>query len=359
MKFIHIGCWNYNSEQDNTKDVLISLNDYVSSNFGRYDFIVIAGDNYYPNIERYNTNTLKWIDVEQMLSNFKLFPENVEKYLLFGNNDINDKTVIDKDNKDKIVKIFKNDTGFNSYKNLTENIDQEKSCRLVDIEMLYTKGTKFRVYNGVMFRISGSNLVIMIDTSIYDKEIDNESVQCYKRILNTDYNEELSLEDLINDQNKAIMELIEQNVNKCSNLVIIGHHPICGMIICNERDTLQTNDKLICLFRNICCMIKKNDCYINISYLCSHIHSYENLEINIDNYLISQYICGCGGAELDKVNTSFENKEDNNYEVIIRHKDIYIKIKSIINKTFGYLVVDLPDGKEKINVDFIQVKKIE
>lgn len=359
MKFIHIGCWNYDSEKLNVKDVLKSLNDYVSNNFEKYDFIVIAGDNYYPNIEKYNTNTIKWIDIEKMLLNFNLFPENVEKYLLFGNNDINDKTIIDKDNRDKIVKIFKNDTGYDSYKNLTENIDQEKSCRLIDIEMLYTKGKKFRTYNGVMFRISGSNLVIMIDTSIYDKDIDNESVQCYKRILNSDYNEELSLQDLINDQNKAIMELLQQNINRCVNLIIIGHHPICGMITCNKKDVLQTNDKLICLFRDICSIIKQNDCYINISYLCSHIHTFESLEINIDDYVVNQYICGCGGAELDSANCVLSNRDDNNYELIIKHKNIDIKIKSIINKTFGYLVVDLPDKEEKISVNFIKVKEIE
>jgi hypothetical protein len=362
MKFIHIGCWNYksdkntnNKEESNVLIVLKSLNNYVKNNFTGDDFIVIAGDNYYPNIEKYNTDTIKWIDIDEMLSNFSILPKDTKKYLLFGNNDINDKTIIDPENKEKIVKIFKDQKGFNSYKNITEDTEEMKTCRLVDIEMLYTKDKNYKVFNGVMHEFYKKNLVIMIDTSIYDNEIYDESVQCYKRILNTDYDKDLTLEELIKGQNKVISELIINNIDKCKNIVIIGHHPICGMTSVNKSTDCYFNNKLADVFRNISKIIKLNKVSINVTYLCSHIHLYEYTEINIDDILIKQYICGCGGAYSDELTQELTNKPGSNYEVIIRHDDIYLKIKSVINNTFGYLNITLSEDDGDVNVEFIKV----
>jgi len=346
---------NYNS---NVSNVLNSLNNYVSENFTEDDFIVIAGDNYYPNLENYNTNIVKWIDIDEMLSGFDKMPKNIKKYLLFGNNDINDKTIIDDDNKDKIIKIFKNQKGYDSYKNITENTNEIKTCRLVDIEMLYTKDKNYEVFNGVMFEFYKKNLVIMIDTSVYDNEINNESVQCYKRILNSDYNKDLTVDELIENQSKAIKYLISKNINKCKNIIIIGHHPICGMTTNNDNTDCYFNNKLADVFKNISKIIKSNKISINITYLCSHIHMYEESEININDILVKQYICGCGGANLDELTPELSNEPGKNYEVIIRHDDIYFKIKSVINRTYGYLSIKLSENNENINVEFIKVKEI-
>ena len=361
MKFVHIGCWNYKNklnDKSNVSNVLSSLNNYVSSNFTENDFIVIAGDNYYPNLEKYNTNIVKWIDVDEMLSGFDKMPQNIKKYLLFGNNDINDETVIDEDNKNKIIEILKTHKGYDSYKNITENTYEMKKCRLVDIEMLYTKDKNYQVFNGVMFEFYKKNLVIMIDTSIYDEEINNGNVQCYKRVLNTDYNKDLTLEELIIKQNEVICKLITTNINKCKNIIIIGHHPICGMSTTDGNTNCYFNDKLVDVFRNISKIIKSNKTSNNITYLCSHIHLYEESEINIDDILIKQYICGCGGAYLDELSEELSNKSGLNYEIILKHDDVYFNIKSVINRTHGYLSITLSEEDENIKVEFIKVKEI-
>lgn len=363
MKFVHIGCWNYKNfleQESDVSNVLKSLNNYSSENLNENtDFIVIAGDNYYPNLERYDDKDIKWINIDEMLKSFDDMPKNIKKYLLFGNNDINDKTIIDNSNLENIKKIFKDQKGFNSYKNITEDTDQMKTCRLVDIELLYTKNKNYRVFNGVMYELFGNNLIIMIDTSIYDDEIYDESVQCYKRILNTNYNKDLTLEELIKTQNESILKLIESTEYK--NIILIGHHPISGLKEDNDnnknnndkRNIFYYNKKLVSLMREI---FKKTNA--QITYLCSHIHMYQSVEINIDNRLIQQYICGCGGAYLDHLSDKLENKKDSNYDVMIRHKDIYLKIKKIENNAFGYLVVNLTDNDE-IKVEFIKIKGIQ
>lgn len=363
MKFVHIGCWNYKNfleQESDVSNVLKSLNNYSSENLNEdKDFIVIAGDNYYPNLERYDDKDTKWINIDEMLKSFDDMPKNIKKYLLFGNNDINDKTIIDNSNLENIKEIFKDQKGFNSYKNITQDTDQMKTCRLVDIELLYTKNKNYRVFNGVMYESIGNNLIIMIDTSIYDDEIYNESVQCYKRILNTDYNKDLTLEELIKTQNESIFKLIESKEYK--NVILIGHHPISGLKQDDEnnknnndkRNIFYYNEKLVSLMKEI---FKKTKA--QITYLCSHIHMYQSVEINIDDRLVRQYICGCGGACLDHLSTELENKKDLNYDVIIRHKDIYLRIDKLENNAFGYLVVNLQDNDE-IKVEFIRVKGVQ
>lgn len=362
MKFIHIGCWNYKDFSESS--VSKSLNNFVNNNFQENDFIVIAGDNYYPNIEKYDNTKIKWINVENFIEGLNSMPENPKKYLLFGDNDINDKTILDEDSKNNLKEMFKDYKGYDSFNNIIEDFNKMKTCRLVDIELLYTKtkGKNYKIYDDVMSIKCNKTLIIMIDTSIYDKEINYESVQCYKRILEKDYYKKLTLEELINEQNKKIEKIINENINDCNNIIIIGHHPICGMKTIKAENINNNecyyNEKLVDLFRCVSKCIKDNKVTTKIIYLCSHIHLYQRSEINIDDIIIEQYICGCGGAILDNLTTDMVNKKDANYEIIIRHEDIYIKIKELVNQTYGYLSITIPENDNNLEIEFIKAKEI-
>jgi hypothetical protein len=360
MKFIHIGCWNYQKFSDS--DVEKSLNTFVNNHFEKKDFIVIAGDNYYPNIEEYDLNTIKWIDVDKFIDGLDSMPTEYQKYLLFGNNDINDKTIIDNNDTNKLIKMFKKHSGFESFKNITENTNEMKTCRLVDIELLYTQtlGKNYKIYNGVTSIIFEKNLIIMIDTNIYDSDIYDESVQCYKRILEKDYYKNLSLEELITEQNNEIKKIINENISNIKNIVIIGHHPICSMKTINSENgntnECYFNNKLVDIFKCISQIIKNNN--INITYLCSHTHLYQCCEVYINDIMIKQYICGCGGARLDNLSKDIVNKKDSNCEIIIKRNDIYFKIVESITCAFGYLVITLPKDDNDLKVEFIKAKEV-
>ena len=84
MKFIHFGCWN---KGECTRDaiandlsrVMSKLNTYIGTN--PIDFIVVAGDNYYP-----TTDDKTIINQGYLESGFACLPSNVPKYILYGTN---------------------------------------------------------------------------------------------------------------------------------------------------------------------------------------------------------------------------------------------------------------------------------
>ena len=125
MKFIHFGCWNkdlcvflnkvnneynhlvqteisaenartINKTHSNMSYVLQSLRNNINKNQEKsIKFIIIAGDNYYPDKVKIKKGTksnnnlkLKSIIVKNLLSGFDCLPKNIETFILLGNHDI-------------------------------------------------------------------------------------------------------------------------------------------------------------------------------------------------------------------------------------------------------------------------------
>jgi len=301
MKFIHFGCWNNGfcnkDESSNGLSYTMKLmDDYIKVK--PIDFISIAGDNYYP--EKVEGN--KKMHMEDLVSGFECLPKTVDKYIIFGNHDIED------------------------------IIETEKCTALLLQQKDYSKGT-YKLFNDIINLIIDNNLIIMIDTTIYN--IDSEtkvSESCYKYLFSGLVFDKIK--DIITYQNEKILYLIKTNVS-VDNIIIIGHHPIISNR--QKKEVIITiNDGLVNLFKSI------KDIK-NIYYLCADTHFYQYSKITIHDLLIHQYITGTGGAKPDvlapitsqKVDIMtfnvIEQKSANGF-IIVESKDKKIKIKFVDNE---------------------------
>ena len=89
MNIITVGCWNKNDCKGNTglAAVVGEINDDLKKN--RYDFMVLLGDNYYPNKDTLNNFKIKNINIDQMKNGFHCFDQMpINKKLIFGNHDV-------------------------------------------------------------------------------------------------------------------------------------------------------------------------------------------------------------------------------------------------------------------------------
>ena len=123
-KFIQFGCWNNINKKGCLENVMKKLNEYVTTDVTKPDFIVITGDNYYPQKEKENKDKdkdknkdkvdsepvvkekkkekkekketvdgeieekkkiIKFKDIEY---GFQLLPKNIPIYTILGNHDL-------------------------------------------------------------------------------------------------------------------------------------------------------------------------------------------------------------------------------------------------------------------------------
>jgi hypothetical protein len=309
-KFIHFGCWN-NGEcnKDNGNNGLSKVAKKLNDN-KLIDFISVAGDNYYPE----KVNKIKSFNENNFTSGFNCLPNDILKYVIYGNHDIED--------------VFNNET----CKTLNEQLNK------------YSKDNKFIFFNDVLTYNNYENFVIIfIDTTLYTFEKDDFiSNTCYKHLF-TNISDDLKMifkiRDLINYQNNKVFNIINENNKK--NIIIIGHHPIYSVKEKDNKKKYDSNNGLINLFSND--IFKNKKTY----YLCADTHYYQKADIKINNNNIKQYIVGTGGAELD--NPTKENNDSNhtNNDILLHYK----VIESI--KNFGFITCEIKN--DDLIVEFINV----
>lgn len=299
MKFIHFGCWNENGCNINKLNtplslVMTSLNKYIAKHNTK--FIVLAGDNYYPNRDNktiFNPNNF--------YSGFDCLPKNITKFLIFGNHDIKDK--------------FKIKDSSNIY------------CNSVNLQYIYAeKDTYFKLFSNVIYNIYKHTIIIMIDSTLLT-DITDEYIHCYEKLFP---NYKLTtIEDLIKYQLQIIINILTK-YNSIQNIIFIAHHPIIALRSDKENKRIEIiNYKIVDFFKNIKYLLINK----NIYYLCADTHLYQHGEVHIDNLKIVQHISGTGGARSD----NFNNENLNYISDILKYKII----KNINN--FGYLIVYIRD----------------
>jgi hypothetical protein len=269
--FIHFGCWNNglcskNNLINGLSKVTKKLNDYKD-----IDFISIAGDNYYPE----KVNKEKTFNETNFISGFECLPTEINKYVTYGNHDIED--------------VFNNE----KCKTLTEQLNK------------YKKNNKFIFFNDILtYNEYEKFIIIFIDTTLYTFNKDDFIYNtCYKYLfdnISNDLKMILKIDDLINYQNNKVLDIIK--INNKKNIIIIGHHPIYSI---KEKDNIKkydSNEGLINFFSNNIFKDKKT------YYLCADTHYYQESDIKINDNNIKQYIVGTGGADQD-----FPSKENNNH----------------------------------------------
>lgn len=299
-KFIHFGCWNKggcflndNTEQTNgLTNVMRLLNDIVTTD--SYEFISVAGDNYYPTKIKSGDISTKIFDEQELKSGFDCLPKDIPINVIMGNHDYE-----------------KNLNAYNSNKEIV-NID---GCEILDTEYklnaeinpnINTKVFDFKV-------LDNKTKILMIDTTIYDDNYIDQNIDCYfkhpelKHLISEGDDLNSKVIKVRERQRKHIIENLS-NINDQDNLIIIGHHPITGFKYKKGKVELidSPGKPFIDMLYNTIHLELKNK-HLNYYYLCADLHQYQigNISIGttdtepINNMLIKQYIVGTGGADLD------------------------------------------------------------
>lgn len=379
-KFIHFGCWNKGGcflkddteETNGLTNVMRTLNDIVAND--SYEFISIAGDNYYPKKNKSSDGKTKLFDENELKSGFNCLPEGIPINVIMGNHDYEKNLNVD--NKiDGIVKI-----------DGCEILDTEYKLKDEINPNINTKMYEFK-------RLDNMTKVLMIDTTIYDDKYIKQNIDCYFKHpdLTHLFNREDDLSSKVlkvrNNQKEYIQGNI-LNLNNGDNLILIGHHPITGFKF--KKGKIDENGKKIkpdsiylidspgepfidMLYNDIYLHLKSKN--INYYYLCADLHQYQIGNISIgpahqesplsvnDYMMIKQYIVGTGGADLDPYELPMiEEKQNslNKLEIIDSNFDVnYLMTEEEVklsDETYGFLECD-SDGSGELVFKFIKTSK--
>jgi hypothetical protein len=363
IKFVHFGCWNNlnmvsKENLTNTEIVLKKLNETVTD----VSFIVIAGDNYYPE-KRIGENKKKEkiIHQDKLIKGFNLLPKEIEINMILGNHDL--ETALEKGG----LFVKTNDN------NLTE--EYKDKCFILKTEQKQQNKDLKIVLHGTK-TILNKTLLIMIDTSMYVNDSD-DYLPCYQQFHksnSSDGNAIPNIEKLRKDQEDFILGSIKSAPETITDIIIIGHHPIIGLKMkeakepkepkelkekktkeLKEKKTKEPKEKKLTVlndmpaFTHILKKIYREN--INYHYLCADLHLYQKgiVEFNIDDrkMKVNQYIVGTGGTELDEdipITNVIHSRDDGvNYTV------------SECKKTFGFLECTLTAKNDPI-FNFVEVK---
>jgi hypothetical protein len=302
-KFIHFGCWNkggcsfsHSQELNNLSRVMKNLREVCEDETTKPEFVVVAGDNYYPDKLTLTTGekkiTGKNIKTSDLESGLECLPDNVPVNIILGNHDVESDVLVDHLIPD----------GATSF----PEVPEQQKCYILDKEIEFARsrrenGTRLDVYTSRLF--NNKTLVLMVNTTLYyDQE--RIGLKCYRHLYD---NNNLTLSQLRRDQKIYIEQIMSTLNDKIKNIVIIGHDPIICYKVKGGQTRIFTSPgyNLINLIYDSIYKkigIKKDE--LNLYYLCADLHQYQIGSINIvgedgGSMHIKQYIVGTGGTELD------------------------------------------------------------
>ena len=317
-KFIQFGCWNqgYCNKSDLDKkppinSVMRQLETTLKTAKTKHDFIIIAGDNYYPTKPEKNKSTKKekkeTSDLDKkkdkegkiimkanLESGFHCLPSDIEINIILGNHDL-------ETSREK--KMYIEDTA-----------NEEKGdCLIMQLEQaVIREKNDERTDKGISNEISldlykhkwlGLNtLVLMVDTSMYDTDDATTFLPCYNVKTGKEYQD---IEELHTEQQEFVTRMIDRYYDRIETIIVIGHHPITGYKYKNEMTKLiRSFPGLMNLFLFIQARLSAKQ--LNYYYLCADLHLYQIGTITITDVVttqpimsIKQYIVGTGGTKLD------------------------------------------------------------
>ena len=300
-KFVHFGCWNQGGcDMNSSKPNALTKNmKKLASNLAKQpaDFVVVAGDNYYPPKNKdkkaggeekekkdkpEKLKLPKVMSIAELTSGFDCLPSGVPVDIILGNHDLESGLLV-KEN----------------------DLAKEDDCTITTTEMTISANSNGKK-DLVLYKkreFADDTLVLMIDTSMYEEEI-NSALKCYKKILNS---ENLTPEQLYSYQTTFIHDSLNNNsISNVKNIIIIGHHPIAGFKIKTDDsgNTTQKNMYVSHLFLETLYSIYQQKPSANLFYLCADLHCYQEGDITISkegspDMKVKQYIVGTGGTKLD------------------------------------------------------------
>jgi len=363
QSFLHFGCWNNRNEKDgeDMDSVMNEIEKYINNDkILTPEFIVIAGDNYYPDKKTDEKgNKTKIIYTEKLKNGFEKLPKDIEIHMILGNHDL-------ETNMGK-PKLFVKDS--------KEEEKKEENCFILKneqeiIEKIVNENPPGNIHLNLFHHkmLNHGTLLLMIDTSMYTLENEaTDYLQCYNKFLSG--LEIKDIDDLKNEQENFILETIKENKNNINHIIIVGHHPIIGVKSKKEKNKKKGGDNTIEVLDDIpnfldvlekIQIVKPDAKYY---YLCADLHLYQHGKItitnNANNMTIQQYIVGTGGTKLDDEipEGTITNHKRNNGNIgifnIYKYNTNYELIESKCEHGFLECVIT-PNGPE---FKFISVKE--
>ena len=342
--FIHFGCWNnlnIKEKEGKIKEIgcLKKVMKLLEANLSGVDFIVIAGDNYYPKKEKTIEGVKKKLIIPNKLAEgFNLLPKEKPIVMILGNHDLETNL-----NPEK-PKLF-----------IEENPEESRSCSILELEKL-SKGSniEYKFFKDQM--MDNGTLVIMIDTDVYSIDA-YKFLPCYNIFLSENFE---SIEEVKEYQYNLIFQKINQYnaIGSIKNLIIIGHQPITGIKYKDGVKQPPLND--IPYFKPVLLEIYNLlGSEINYFYLCADLHLYQEGLITLKNeeeqkeMKIKQFTVGTGGTELDdavpeNINFVFSS-ETIDYKMISSKQECGILKCEVdgLEPKFEFISIEQKGGKKR------------
>jgi len=350
--FIHFGCWNnlnvkIKNEKEKEVGCLNKVMKLLKANISGVDFIVIAGDNYYPKKEKTIEGEKKKLIIPSKLAEgFNLLPKEIPIVMILGNHDLETNL-----NPEK-PKLF-----------IEENPEESRSCSILQLEN-QSKGSNidYTFFKDIM--MDNGTLVIMIDSDVYSIDA-FKFLPCYNIFLSENFE---SIDNVKEYQYNLIFQKINQYnaIGSIKNLIIIGHQPITGIKYKDGVKQPPLND--IPYFKPVLLEIYNllgNE--INYFYLCADLHLYQEGIITLKNeqkeMKIKQFIVGTGGTELDDAvpeNLNFVfSSETIDYQMISSKQECGILKCEVegLEPKFEFISIEQKGGRKKTKKRRINKRK--
>uniref|UniRef100_A0A6C0HTD7 Calcineurin-like phosphoesterase domain-containing protein n=1 Tax=viral metagenome TaxID=1070528 RepID=A0A6C0HTD7_9ZZZZ len=298
-EIIFFGCWNnggcdlHSTEPNSLTTMVKGLNEYLSHIEKKPQSLIVAGDNYYPQKNKYKNKDKtknetkdekpqKIFKTKEISSGFNCLQEiDIEKkYILLGNHDL-EKTIEENNEKDCNAIIYQKYLSDNkSFNFFNFNLDSPR-----ELEMI---------------RISSNTVIIMFDSSIYEKKPEIY-LDCYN-ILRSEETKFESIDDIkqlqINQRDNTIEKLKKSEYSNVTNIVFACHHPLFFLKTKKSNCIFEYSENIINF------LLPFNKLKKKFIYLCADLHLFQRSVILIggieeQKMKLEHIVIGTGGAELD------------------------------------------------------------
>lgn len=336
--FWQFGCWNDLNSVSSNK-VLESINKRLDEG-DKPDFLVISGDNYYPDKIKEEAVKTKVIYPDNIRQGIVALPKDIPILMVLGNHDLETTQ-----KKNMLVgthfpvpppssyvsprlessirpEDYVTSRGlpllpapppvspvgpFKTPPPPTAQRSENKKCEIIQLQLkAIEERPNIDYFLFKKKKLNSNTLLLMIDTGMYETDKDaNKYLPCYNTFLG-----HKNKFDNINDLRSYQLDAIKRIINRDKDiqfLIIVGHHPIYQVKSKNDIVSFVSDiaEHFIPVLNEIDIILRKRDHVTKYYYLCSDLHLYQKGVLKITNsksktpMKIHQYIVGTGGTQLD------------------------------------------------------------
>jgi hypothetical protein len=361
-KFIQFGCWNNlnvspkGEQMGCLTDVMTALTNYIRADIQRTKFVVVTGDNYYPEKTTTDNIKTKLIYPERLADGFDMLPSTLPTYVLLGNHDLETNDV---KKQPLMIKSFnsrgtpEHDPGADVDIPVKERTG---SCAIMSMEKsAVSRHPNLRLTLCAHRMLTRGNLLIMLDTSMYDRKDAPKFLPCYNHS-NLLPQRMTTVEQLHAYQLEQILGAIRKYKDVLTNIILVGHHPIVGVKskkVGGESemysDIPDFQEVLRTIYRFVNSVARRRPKYY---YMCSDLHLYQTGTIHLlgsgteqETMVIEQYISGIGGTKLDPLPAQMDSEYEND---MVRYQP------RMVVQDCGFVVCTIVKGMPKFTPIFLQ-----